>query len=652
MADTFYVTTPIYYVNDKPHIGHAYTSMAADTLARWHRLRGEDVWLLTGTDEHGLKIEQAARASGVTPQQHADRYSQRFRDLWPVLDVAYDDFIRTTEPRHEQVVAAMWKRMEAAGDIYLGQYEGWYSVGDEAYFTEDELVDGKAPSGHDVSWVVEPSYFFRLSKYGPALLEHFEKHPEFVRPVTRLNEIKRFVEQGLQDISISRTTFSWGVQAPGTDDHVVYVWLDALTNYISALGGPAGEQYGRYWPASVHLIGKDILRFHAVYWPCFLMSAGLPLPRQVFAHGWWTIDGQKMSKTLGNVVDPIDMAQRYGADAFRYFLLREVTFGSDGDFSERALRDRINGDLANGLGNLLNRTLGMLKRYRGGVVPAPGASGAEDEALLTAWGTARADLLSAMDDLAFNKALAAIWTLVGAGDKYVDSTAPWTLAKQGADARLDTVLYNLIETLRVIGVWTLAFLPNKAADVLDRLGVPADLRDVPSTAEWARLPTGGDTTVGDPLFPRLEAPEASEAPAPKKPAKQPKAPKQKQAQQPKPSAKKAEAPADGTIAYDDFAKLQLRVARVVTAERHPDADRLLKLTVDAGEPEHRTVCAGIAEAYAPDDLVGRTVVLLANLAPRKIRGVMSQGMLLAAGDGADIQLATVPGDLPPGTAIS
>lgn len=645
MADTFYVTTPIYYVNDKPHIGHAYTSMAADTLARWHRSLGDDVWLLTGTDEHGLKIEQASRASGVTPQQHADRYSQRFRDLWPVLDVGYDDFIRTTEDRHAHVVAAMWKRMEAAGDIYLGQYEGWYSVGDEAYFTEDELVDGKAPSGHEVSWVVEPSYFFRLSKYGPALLEHFEQRPEFVRPATRLNEIKRFVEQGLQDISISRTTFSWGVQAPGTDGHVVYVWLDALTNYISALGGPASEQYDRYWPASVHLIGKDILRFHAVYWPCFLMSAGLALPRQVFAHGWWTIDGQKMSKTLGNVVDPIDMAQRYGADAFRYFLLREITFGSDGDFSERALRDRINGDLANGLGNLLNRTLGMLKRYRDGVVPTPGASGAEDEALLAAWGTARADLLSAMDDLAFNKALAAIWTLVGAGDKYVDSTAPWTLAKQGADARLDTVLYNLLETLRVIGVWTLAFLPNKAAEVLDRLGVPAELRDVPSTAEWARLASGGDTTVGDPLFPRLEAPETSEAPAPKKPAKQPK-------QKPKQAPKKAEAPADGTIAYDDFAKLKLRVAKVVAAEKHPDADRLLKLTVDAGEPEHRTVCAGIAEAYSPDDLVGRTVVLLANLAPRKIRGVLSQGMLLAAGDGPAIQLATVPGDLPPGTEIS
>ena len=644
MADTFYVTTPIYYVNDKPHIGHAYTSMAADALARWHRLLGDDTFLLTGTDEHGLKIEQAARKTQVTPQAHADLYSQRFRDLWPALDVAHDDFIRTTEARHEAVVQAMWRRMEAKGDIYLGKYEGWYSVGDEAYFTEDELIDGKAPSGHEVSWVVEPSYFFRLSTYGARLLEHLDAHPEFVRPQTRLNEIRRFIEQGLQDISVSRTTFSWGVPAPDAPGHVVYVWLDALTNYISALGGPGAERFERYWPASVHLIGKDILRFHAVYWPCFLMSAELPLPKQVFAHGWWTIDGQKMSKTLGNVVDPIDMAARYGADAFRYFLLREVGFGSDGDFSERALRDRINGDLANDYGNLLNRTLGMVQRYRGGVVPPAGPEGPEDADLKTAWERARTDLLAAMDDLAFNKALSAIWTLVGAGNKYVDSAAPWTLARQGKAERLDTVLYNLCETLRILGTWTLPFLPRKAADLLDRIGAPEAARTAASTATWGVLPSGGAVVIGDPLFPRLDVPEKREGSPPTAPPQQ----KKKQAKAP-PTPPKAE---DGNILHDDFARLQLRVARIVAAEKIADADRLLKLTVDAGEPAHRTVCAGIAAAYAPEEVVGMTVVLLANLAPRKIRGVMSEGMLLAAGEGALVRLVSVPGDPAPGTVVS
>lgn len=432
--------------------------------------------------------------------------------------------------------------------------------------------------------------------------------------------------------------------APDAPGHVVYVWLDALTNYISALGGPGAERFERYWPASVHLIGKDILRFHAVYWPCFLMSAELPLPKQVFAHGWWTIDGQKMSKTLGNVVDPIDMAARYGADAFRYFLLREVGFGSDGDFSERALRDRINGDLANDYGNLLNRTLGMVQRYRGGVVPPAGPEGPEDADLKTAWERARTDLLAAMDDLAFNKALSAIWTLVGAGNKYVDSAAPWTLARQGKAERLDTVLYNLCETLRILGTWTLPFLPRKAADLLDRIGAPEAARTAASTATWGVLPSGGAVVIGDPLFPRLDVPEKREGSPPTAPPQQ----KKKQAKAP-PTPPKAE---DGNILHDDFARLQLRVARIVAAEKIADADRLLKLTVDAGEPAHRTVCAGIAAAYAPEEVVGMTVVLLANLAPRKIRGVMSEGMLLAAGEGALVRLVSVPGDPAPGTVVS
>ena len=648
MSKSFYVTTPIYYVNDKPHIGHAYTSIATDVLARWHRMMGHDTRFLTGTDEHGLKIEQAARNNGITPQAHADAFSQPFRELTAAVLLSNDDFVRTTEARHQAVVNEMWTRMEAAGDIYLGTYAGWYSVGDEAYFTEEELVEGKAPSGHAVEWMEEHTYFFKLSKFGDRLLEHLKANPDFVRPKSRYNEIVRFIEGGLRDLSVSRTTFSWGVPVPNDDGHVIYVWVDALSNYITSLGGPGGDDFERFWPANVHLIGKDILRFHAVYWPCFLMSAGLPLPKQIFAHGWWTVEGQKMSKSLGNTVDPIDIVARYGAEAFRYFLLREITFGSDGDFSEQGLRNRINGDLANDFGNLVNRSMGMLQRYRDGKVPPRGRAEAPDAVMHTVFTEARVELEASMGTLTFNKALGAIWRLVGAANKYVDETAPWTLVKQGDDARLDEVLYTLFEAMRVVGIWATPFLPIKGPDLLDRLGTPADLRDWASTAEWGQLPSGGATTKGEPLFPRLDQEEKAAKRAQKaqgiKAAPQPKKKKVK-------PAKKAPAPPE-IIAYEDFTKLDLRAARVVAAERHPNADRLLKLTIDAGEPEHRTECAGIADAYAPEDLVGQTVVLLANLAPRKIRGVLSEGMLLAGGDGADTRLTTLPGEHAPGTQIS
>ncbi|MFN3200360.1 MAG: methionine--tRNA ligase [Bradymonadia bacterium] len=660
MGASFYVTTPIYYVNDKPHIGHAYTTLACDTLARWHRLMGESVYFLTGTDEHGMKIERAAEKSGITPQAHADKFSQRFRDMWADFGLSHDDFIRTTEPRHQTVVQEIWRRMAAKGDIYLGGYEGWYSVGDEAYFTEDELVDGKAPSGHTVEWVKEPSYFFKLSKYGPQLLEYLKENPNFIRPKSRYNEILRFVEGGLRDLSISRTSFSWGVPVPDDPEHVAYVWIDALTNYISALGGPGTEKFEQFWPSALHVIGKDILRFHTVFWPCFLMSAGLPLPKQVFAHGWWTADGVKMSKSFGNVVDPIDMKARYGLDAFRFFLLREVTFGQDGDFSERALCNRINGDLANDLGNLLNRNLAMVKRYHGGNVPPRGEKGPEDDALFEVWSTARADLFKAVDDLAFHRALEAIWTLVRHGNKYVDACAPWVLAREGNTERLNEVMYNVCELCRVVGLWTLAFIPEKADEMLNRLGVAEADRTLASTETWGGLASGGETRIGDPLFPKVESPEQkadAEAKAKAKAeakakAKADKAKKKAQQQAQQKAEKKAEDTEGGFVEYDDFARLEIKVARIVAAEKHPNADRLLKLTVDAGEPEHRTVCAGIAGAYAPEDLVGTTVTLLANLKPRKIRGVVSQGMLLAAGDDANVKLMTVPGDIPSGTRVS
>ena len=634
-------------------MGHAYTTLAADTLARWHTLLGSEAYFLTGTDEHGLKIEQAARASGVTPQQHADRFSKPFRDLCAVIDAQQDDFIRTTEPRHQKVVQEMWQRMEAAGDIYLGEYAGWYSVSDEAYFTEDELVNGKAPSGHPVTWGVEKSYFFRLSKYTDALLAHFEAHPDFVFPKSRANEIKRFVEQGLRDISISRTSFSWGVPVPNDEAHVTYVWVDALTNYISALGGPDGDLYQKFWPSAHHIIGKDILRFHAVYWPCFLMSAGLPLPRQIVAHGWWTVEGEKMSKSTGNVIDPNKAVAAVGADAFRYFLLREIPFGSDGDFSQSALMTRINSDLANDYGNLLNRTLGMIKKYRSSVLPEPvkpgdaGWGDAESQ-LLTVVGQARKDLVETMKVYRFHDALRAIWSAVSAGNKYVDQTAPWTLAKAGEEARsdLDRVLYTLAELLRVLGVWTLPFLPSKAKTLLDSVGAPEGTRTYQATHpdQWGALPAGAELASAQSLFPRVEGPLELSPPPQKSTGSA-------SSSSPTPADQKAESD-QAVIEYEDFTKLALKVAVITHAEPHPNADRLLKLTIDAGEASPRTVCAGIAAAYQPEQLVGRRVALLANLKPRKIRGVVSQGMLLAAGEGEGIRLVEVPEGPRPGESIS
>lgn len=652
----FYVTTPIYYVNDVPHVGHAYTTLAADTLSRWHKLLGHESYFLTGTDEHGLKIEQAARNTGVSPQEHADRYSQPFRELCGIIDAENNDFIRTTEARHQKVVQEMWQRMEANGDIYLGEYAGWYSVSDEAYFTEDELVNGKAPSGHPVEWVVEKSYFFRLSKYTDALLAYFEAHPDFVLPHTRANEIKRFVEQGLKDISISRTSFSWGIPVPNDDQHVTYVWVDALTNYISALGGPNGDLYDKFWPAAHHIIGKDILRFHAVFWPCFLMSAGLPLPKQIIAHGWWTVEGEKMSKSKGNAIDPLKAVAAVGADAFRYFLLREIPFGSDGDFSQSALITRINSELANDYGNLLNRTLGMLKKYRKSVLPQEvspkDTSWSElEEQLLNTVSEARQELIKQMSNYRFHDALRAIWTAVSAGNKYVDSAAPWTLAKAGDEKakELDKVLYNLIELLRIIGVWTLPFLPSKAKELLQAIKVDESTWSFAQTMSdaWGTVLKGGQELSGGlALFPRIEGPleltrksqvvtETQAKTLAKKEGNISKKEDQKGQKQASEDTKK-------TIEFEDFTKLDVKVAVVVDAEAHPNADRLLKLSVDVGEAELRTVCAGIASVYKPAELIGKRVALLANLKPRKIRGILSQGMILAAGEGETMRLVEVP----------
>jgi len=512
MRPSCYVTTPIYYVNDKPHIGHAYTTLAADVMARFKRLDGFDVMFLTGTDEHGQKIEQAAAKRGVSPQALTDQFSENFRHLSDVMGFSNDDFIRTTEDRHKRSCQHLWSVLKERGEIYLDKYAGWYAVRDEAFYAESELVDGKAPTGADVEWVEEPSYFFRLSAWGDRLLEHYERNPEFVLPKTRLNEVKAFVKGGLHDLSISRTTFNWGIPVPDDDAHIMYVWLDALTNYITALGYPDTEddRFRRYWPAEVQFIGKDILRFHAVYWPAFLMAAGLEPPKRVFAGGWWTNEGQKISKSLGNVIDPVELKEKYGLDQVRYFLMREVPYGQDSDFSHKAMVTRMNTDLANDLGNLAQRVLSMVAKNCGGAVPERGAATDEDRALLDrAYGllpAARAEV----DRQAFHRYLEHVWQVIGEANRYIDRQEPWKLKKTDP-ARMGTVLWTLAETVRTVALLVQPVVPEGAARLLDQLAVPADRRDFARIAPTDALTPGTPLPKPEGVFPRWVEPETEEA---------------------------------------------------------------------------------------------------------------------------------------------
>lgn len=510
---TFYITTPIYYVNDKPHIGHAYTTVACDAMARFMRLDGRTVRFLTGTDEHGQKVEKSAEKAGIDPQTFTDRVSQNFRDLTHALNVSNDDFIRTTEPRHIASVQALWKRLAERGQIYLGGYQGWYSVRDEAFFTETELVKGPkgeklAPTGAPVEWVEEPSYFFRLSAWQEPLLKFYDEHPDFIMPAVRRNEVVSFVKGGLQDLSISRTSFKWGIPVPGDDAHIMYVWLDALTNYLTALGYPdeTAELYRTFWPADVHMVGKDIVRFHAVYWPAFLMAAGLPPPGRVFAHGWWTNEGQKISKSVGNVIDPYELIETYGLDQMRYFLLREVPFGNDGDFSRRAMVLRKNSDLANDYGNLCQRVLSMIAKNCGGKVPDPGKFTGEDDGILALARGMIGDVRQKMAVQAFHEALDRIWAVIRAANGYVDRQAPWALRKTDP-ARMATVLYVLAEVIRRVAILTQPFVPGSSAEILDQLAVAADARDF-SALETALVP---GTALPPPhgVFPRHVEEEAA-----------------------------------------------------------------------------------------------------------------------------------------------
>ncbi|KHE72631.1 methionine--tRNA ligase [Halobacillus sp. BBL2006] len=646
--NTFYITTPIYYPSGNLHIGHAYTTVAGDAMARYKRLRGYEVMYLTGTDEHGQKIQRKAEEKGVAPQEYVDEIVSGIKELWDKLDISYDDFIRTTQDRHKQVVAKIFDYLMEKGDIYLDEYEGWYCTSCESFFTERQLDEGHCPDcGGPVEKVKEESYFFKMSNYVDQLLEFYEKNPTFIQPESRKNEmINNFIKPGLEDLAVSRTTFDWGVGVPGNEKHVIYVWIDALSNYITALGYDSDDdsRYQKFWPADVQLVGKEIVRFHTIYWPIMLMALDLPLPKQVFAHGWILMKDGKMSKSKGNVVDPVQLSDRYGLDALRYYLLREVPFGSDGVFTPEAFVERTNYDLANDLGNLLNRTVAMISKYFDGQIPEVKLSESEyDENLEKLAQDTRQSVEQSLENMEFSVALADLWKFVSRTNKYIDETQPWVLAKdENQKERLGNVMAHLAESLRQIAVMLQPFLTQTPERIFSQLGVSAsEQKSWDSLAQFGAIPSGNHVQKDDPIFPRLDAEEETQIikdmmkkPAPQKEEK-------------KKEEKKAE-----EVTIDDFMKLDFRVAEVVKVDKVKKADKLLKIQLDLGDEEQRQVVSGIAKHYTAEELVGKKVICITNLKPVKLRGELSQGMILAGEDeNGKLALASIDQSLSNGTKV-
>ncbi len=639
----YYITTPIYYPSGKLHIGHSYTTVAADTMARYKRLQGYDVMFLTGTDEHGQKIQRVAEQEGVTPKEYVDRIVDGIKSLWSLMKITNDKFIRTTDQEHVKAVQKIFKKLYDQGDIYKSEYEGWYCTPCESFWTETQLVDGKCPDcGREVELTKEESYFFRLSKYQDRLIRHLDENPEFIQPVSRKNEmINNFIKPGLEDLCVSRTSFKWGIPVTFDEKHVVYVWIDALSNYITALGylSENDADFRRFWPADVHLVGKEIVRFHTIIWPAMLMALNLPLPKQVYGHGWLVLEGGKMSKSKGNVIDPVILIEKYGLDAIRYFLLREVPFGSDGVFSNEALIQRINSDLANDLGNLISRTVAMIQKYFSGKLPEEKLAGDHDDDLISVVTSTPRKVEELLDQLQFSTALSEIWKAVSRTNKYIDETMPWILAKdEDKKPRLAQVLYNLVESIRIISILIQPFMPETPHKIWEQTGICENCRSWENAFEWGKYSGERPVSPGGVIFPRINIEkELAEL-------------------------EKINTPVNAVqkipgiltqVGIDDFAKLDLRVARVIECEKVEKSEKLLKLKLDIGI-ETRQVVSGIAKFYKPEELIGKNVIMIANLKPAKLMGIESQGMILAAVYGKDEKLAvvTVDADMPLGSRVS